>query len=192
MYRLEYRNTFGRVKLCVNSWNNGKVWYFLIAEDASVGIATRNILYLKIRHVRVLELAAKEHNFINSSLVLFSWLVRARELTFINMEVILNALGRKEVIYSLDMWCTVSSSVGECSLWCLVSTGKREILLSPWLEVMVNLSVLSLWREKLTSVERSLLGHIVPWPPSARRKQDQITERNQKVGGVERGKIQKR
>lgn len=40
----------------------------------------------------------------------------SKELTFINMEVILNALGGKEVIYSLDMWCSLNSSVGECSL----------------------------------------------------------------------------
>lgn len=71
MYRLEYRNTFGRVKLGVNSWNKGELWCFLIAEDASVGIATRNILCLKNTDVWVLELTWKEQNLIISSLVLF-------------------------------------------------------------------------------------------------------------------------
>lgn len=148
MYRLEY--TSGRVKLWVNLWNKGEVWCFLVAEDASVGIATRNILCLKNTDMWVLELAWKEQNLLNSSLILLPWLVRVRELTFINMEVILNALGRKEVIYSLGMWCSLNSSVGECSLWYLVSTGKSEILLPPWLEAMVNLRVLSLWSKRLT------------------------------------------
>lgn len=66
MYRPEY--TFGRVKLWVNSCNKGEVW--LIAEDVSVGIATRNILCLKNTDVRVLELAQKEQSLINSSLIL--------------------------------------------------------------------------------------------------------------------------
>lgn len=76
MYRPEY--TFGRVKLWVNSCNKGEVW--LIAEDVSVGIATRNILCLKNTDVRVLELAQKEQSLINSSLILLPWLVRVRAL----------------------------------------------------------------------------------------------------------------
>lgn len=112
IHRLEYRNTFGRVKLWVSSWNKGELWCFLIAGGASVGIATRNILCLKTRDMWVLELTWKEQNLIISRLILLPWLVRVRKLSFINMEV-LNALGRKEVICSLSMWCFLNSSVGE-------------------------------------------------------------------------------
>lgn len=44
------------------------------------------------------------------------YLVRVRELNFIKMEGIFNALGRKEVIYSLHTHSSLNSSVKECSL----------------------------------------------------------------------------
>lgn len=100
----------------------------------------------------------------------------------------MNALGRKEVICSLNMWCSLNSTVGECS----VSTGKREILLPPWLEVMVNLNVFSLSSKRLTSVERTaclvtlFLGYQMP-------KGNRIKlQRGTKKIGVRREKTQKR
>lgn len=57
---------------------------------------------------------AKCHEFLFDCLL--PWLLRVREFNFITMEDIFNALGRKEVIYSLDIHSSLNSSVKECSL----------------------------------------------------------------------------
>lgn len=94
----------------------GRVWCFLIAEDASLGIGTRNILCLKNTDMcEFWSLLEKEQNLIDSFLIFFALTSEGKGIHFINMEVILNALGRKEVIYSLHIWCSSNSSVGECS-----------------------------------------------------------------------------
>lgn len=96
IYSLEYRNTFRRVKLWVEFMKQRGGVVFLNSRGCISWHSYReHPLLKKHRRVWVLELAWKEQNLINFSLILLPWLVRAREFTFINMEVILNALGRK-------------------------------------------------------------------------------------------------
>lgn len=106
-YRLEYKNTFRRMKFWVEFMKQRGGVVFLYGRGC---IPLKHPLLKKPVGLK----GAKCHEFL--FVCLLPWLVRVREFNFIKMEDIFNALGRKEVIYSLDIHSSLNSSVKECSL----------------------------------------------------------------------------